>query len=156
MMMNVLPVDSPSAGLLASNPLLESISEALNAGPQATESVLFLTGAIALVLLVFLAARFFARPPGDEAESRVDYLTLAVDVLGLSESDRRDLRRLARRAHLKRPAAMLLSPANLARAAAVTREIEDGDELRRRIEQLCVRLFDTPLPDPEQPPEGAA
>jgi len=155
-MMNVLPVDPPSPGLLASNPLLESISEALNTGPQAAESLLFLSGAIALALLVFLAARFFGRVPSDEMESRVDYLTLAVDVLGLSESDRRDLRRIARRAHLKRPAAVLLSPENLARAAAVTCEIENGDELHRRIEQLCVRLFDTPLPGPEQPPEGAA
>ena len=68
-MMNVLPVDPPSPGLLASNPLLESISEALNAGPQAAESLLFLSGAIALALLVFLAARFFGRVPSDEMES---------------------------------------------------------------------------------------
>ena len=154
-MMKVLPVDPPSPGLLASNPLLESISETLNTGPQAVESLLFLSGAVALAILVFLAARFFGRAPSDEMDSRVDYLTLAVDVLGLSESDRRDLRKIARRAQLKRPAAMLLSPANLARAAAVTCEIEDGEELHRRIEQLCVRLFDTPLPGREQPPDGA-
>ena len=156
MMMNVLPIDPPIPGLLASNPLLESISKALNTGPQAAESLLFACGAVALALLVFLAARFLGRAPSDEMESRMDYLTLAVDVLGLSESDRRDLRRIARRAHLKRPAAMLLSPENLARAAAVTREIDNGEELHRRMEQLCVRLFETSLPGPEQPAEGAA
>jgi len=47
---------------------------------------------------------------------------------------------------------MLLSPANLARAAAPTFEAEGDEELRQRIEHLCVRLFDASLPDQAQLP----
>jgi hypothetical protein len=146
--MNALPIHSPGYELLAGNVLLESISRALNAGPQAKETLLFVAGAVALVLLILLSARFFGREPREEREPRVDYLTLGVDVLGLSESDRRDLRRIARRAELEYPLAMLLSPANLARAAATTFGAERDEDLRARMEQLCVRLFDSSLPAP--------
>jgi hypothetical protein len=77
-------------------------------------------------------------------------------VLGLTERDRRELQRIARQAKLEQPAAMLLSPANLAYAAAPALKTDSHGELRRRIEDLCIRLFDTPLPDadglpPRQP-----
>jgi hypothetical protein len=148
--MNVPVASLVSAGPVAGQPLLDSIRKALTAGPQTDETVAFLVGVAALVLLVVVSARCFGRPRSTGGKSRVDYLTPAVDVLGLSESDRRDLQRIARRAGLEQPVAMLLSPANLARAAAPTLAAENDDELRRRIEHLCVRLFDTPLPDPER------
>lgn len=150
--MNVVSVDPPGFELLASDALLESVSKALQSGPQATETLLFVSGAAALMLLILLLARFFSREPSQDAERRVDYLTLAVDLLGLSESDRRDLQRVASRARLKEPAAMLLSPANLAAAAAVAFATDKDKLFRRRIERLCVRLFETPLPEPGSSP----
>lgn len=150
--MNVLAFDPPGFGLLASNALLESVSKALRTGPQATETLLFVSGAAALMLLILLLARFFSHEPSQETERRVDYLTLAVDLLGLSESDRRDLQRIASRARLKEPAATLLSPANLAHAAAAALATDKDRTLRWRAEQLCVRLFEAPLPEPGPSP----
>ncbi len=133
---------------LAYNSLLESISRALSAGPERTEVLLFLCGAVGLIFLILLLARMFESESGAEVEPRTDYLTLAVDLLGLSESDRRDLQRIARAAKLTQPAALLLSPMNLARAVALAPETAHDQELRGRLEQLCLRLFDAPLLDP--------
>jgi hypothetical protein len=146
--MHTLAANAVTVGPLARAPLLESIRNALTSGPQANETMIFLVGLIAFVLLIMLAARFFSREAGPPKESQVDYLTLSVDVLGLSESDRRDLQRIAHRAGLEQPAAMLLSPANLAHAAAATLSVENDSGLRERLDRLCLRLFDVPLPPP--------
>lgn len=147
--MNFPAIDTAAAISLASSPLLESIRDALSTGPERTETVAFLVGLVAVVLLIILAARFFGRDGHRRPEPQVDYLTLAVDLLGLSESDRRDLHRIAQRAALEQPAAMLLSPTNLARAAAATLSVENDRELRARLDHICQRLFDAPLPEPE-------
>jgi hypothetical protein len=134
--------------VLADSSILESAGRALSAGPERTETLLFASAAGILILIILLLARVFAREPGEDGGPRNDYLTDAVDLLGLSESDRRDLQRIAKLADLAQPAAMLLSPMNLARAAAATPEIRNDRELRRRIERLCLSVFDAPLPDP--------
>ncbi len=135
------------SGPLGGHPLLQSIRDALNAGPQRTEIVVFIVGVVVFLLLIILAARFAGRERRPAAEPQVDCLTLAVDLLELSESDRRDLQRIAQHAGLAHPAAMLLSPANLAHAAAPLLADARDDELRQRVERLCLRLFDCPLPD---------
>jgi hypothetical protein len=132
---------------LANSSILESAGRALSAGPERTETVLFACGAALLILLILLLARLFGRDPSEELESRTDYLTLAVDLLGLSESDRRDLQRIAKNAELKQPVAMLLSPMNLAQGAASTLATENDPELRTRLERLCLWVFDAPLPE---------
>lgn len=145
--METPPIDLTNLLLLGDTSLLEAISRAISAGPQRTEVLLFLCGAGSLVVLILLLARVFGRESRAEAKHRTDYLTLAVDLLGLSESDRRDLHRIARGAKLAQPAAMLLSPMNLAHAIALAPPKIAGDqELRGRLEDLCLRLFDTPLP----------
>ena len=150
--MNAPLIDATSLPPLAGSDLLESISRALSAGPERAEVLLFLYGAVGLIALILLLARIFGSESGAEVEPQTDYLTLAVDLLGLSESDRRDLQRIARAAKLTQPAALLLSPMNLARAVALTPETAHDQELRRRLEQLCLRLFDAPLPDPGHSP----
>lgn len=132
------------------NPLLESIRRALTEGPQTTETVVFVVSMVTFALLIIVAGRLFAHDRGPAVEPQVDYLTLAVDVLGLSESDRLDLQKVARQAGLEQPVAMLLSPANLARAAAAALAVETRGELRQQLERLCLRLFEVPLPDPER------
>ena len=122
-----------------------SIRDALTSGPQRAEVLWLLAGALAVLLLIVLSARFLNRDR-NQSTPTVDYLTLAVDVLGLSESDRRLLKGLARAADLPQPVAMLLSPANLAAAVEHVDESPEGDKLRAGAESLCRRLFGTPLP----------
>ncbi|MFQ5804987.1 MAG: hypothetical protein ACE5I3_00905 [Phycisphaerae bacterium] len=141
-----------SVGPLGGQPPLEAIRNALTAGPQTTETMVLLAGLVAVLLLIVLCARYFDPERRAVAEPQPDYLAGAVEVLGLSERDRRDLQRIARQAGLEQPVAMLLSPANLAHAAGPTLNTENDGELRRRIEHLCARLFDVPLPDPERLP----
>jgi len=149
--MNSLAQGTLLSGPLAVHPLLDSIRDTLTSGPKNAESVAFIVGVVAFVLLVVVAARVFGRERGAAAQHQVDYLTIAVDVLGLSESERRDLQKIARRAGLQQPVAMLLSPANLAQAAAAA-EIEHDPHFRPWLDELCQRLFETPLPDPQEPP----
>lgn len=132
-------------GPLASDALLESIRGALRSGPRSTEVLALLAGLLAFILLLLIVWRVFNRER-PAAEPRVDYLTLAVDLLGLSESDRRDLQRIARRAGLDSPAAMLLSPENLTRAVQLALPAENDPALHERLDDLCRRLFDVPLP----------
>ena len=154
--MNLAATIAALNGPLGGHPLLKSIRDTLTAGPQRAETVGFLIGLAASLLLIIVLAHFFGRERRATAVPRVDYLTLAVDLLGLSESDRRDLRRIARQAGLEQPAAMLLSPANLAHAATPLLRAANDGKLRRRIEQLSARLFDAPLPTAERlPPKPA-
>ena len=127
---------------------MDSIRDALSSGPDTNETIVFLVGLAAFFLLIHVAARCFARERHTRDEPQVNYLTLAVDLLGLSERDRRDLETIARLAGLEQPAAVLLSPATLAHALSAASTADRNSQLRVRIEQLCVRLFNAPLPRP--------
>jgi hypothetical protein len=135
-------------GLLAKHPLLDSIRDALTSGPRGTETLALVLGLAGLVLVIVIAARLFGSERSRPTDTHVDYLTIAVDVLGLSEEDRRLLQQVARRAGLEQPVAMLLSPQNLAHAAAPTLAVGDDERLRERLDQLSRQLFGTPLPSP--------
>lgn len=121
---------------------LEAINEALSRSPGTLEVTLLIGAGVVFVVAIGAGAWLVAhRRP---RRPRVDYLTLAVDLLGLSEQDRRDLRRLARHAPQYEASAMLLSPQNLARALAGSAERDR--ELHKRVNQLSERLFGTGLP----------
>lgn len=140
----------PTPALLAQNPMLDSIRATLSAGPNKTEIGLFVAGALTLLLLILLAARYFGHDGQRDAAPGIDYLTAAVDVLGLGESDRRMLQKIARKTGLDQPAAMLLSPENLAHAVAPLWRDRLDDTTRLRIENLCRQVFDAPLPLPRK------
>ena len=150
-MMSGLTILASGLGILADSSILESAGRALSAGPERTETLLFASVAGILILIILLLARVFGRESGEEVGQHPDYLTVVVDLLGLSESDRRDLQRIAKSSGLGQPASMLLSPMNLARAVTATPEIRNDKELRRRMERLCLSVFDAPLPDPGRP-----
>jgi hypothetical protein len=135
-------------GLPADLPLLRSIRDALSTGPRGTEILALVLGLATLALLIVIAARFFTSERQKSTGTQVDYLTMAVDLLGLSEEDRRLLQQVAQHTGLEQPVAMLLSPQNLAHAAASALSPEDGGRLRKRLEQLSMQLFGTPLPSP--------
>lgn len=128
---------------LAQYPLFEVMRETLNRGPDETELRLVAAGALFLILLLLVAARW----RGDRRRRTpppADHLTTVVDVLGLSEQDRHDLRDVASRAALAQPVAMLVTPRNFAQAVRAAGAEKDA-ELRARLDDLAQRMFGAPL-----------
>lgn len=127
------------------NVLFDSIRSRLNSTPSTSHIVLFAAGVLALVVIILIAARHMDRkttPP------RPDLLKIAIDVLRLSESERRDVLALSTRGALAEPAAALLSPRNLATAMQASDLDPHADHaLILRLERLSERLFGEPLPE---------
>jgi hypothetical protein len=107
------------------------------------ELIAFVLGGCVLVALLALGLPYLTRRRKAKVE-RPDYLVLACRVLGLSHAERALVRRMAAKAHLSEPAAMLLSPANL--AYALERSSSGGEpDARERVDALCIKLFSRPL-----------
>ncbi len=124
--------------------LLDSFRESFAPGPAGNQLILIIGGALALIAFVWLWARYLDRDA--RARRTPDYLSRAIDLLGLSEEDRRDLRALARLARLPQPAAMLLSPENLSLAMRRGLAEQSDSRLESRLRSLAVRLFGQSLP----------
>ena len=137
--------------------LLKSIRTATNSGPSTLHLVIVIGGLFALVGLVVVSARFLGRERPRQLEPHTDYLGMALETLGLSAEEQRDIQRVAERSGRKQPAAMLLSPGNLSHALDRALAEDHDEQLQRRVERLCRKLFDVPLPDPPQtrPPAAA-
>ncbi len=140
-------------GLIAQLPFIDSAREALSSGPSRAEVFAFVLSVAALLALLGLAIWWTRRR---QRRPRIDYLTAAVDVAGLSEQDRRDLRFVAHHAELRYPASMLLTPANFSRACrqALDKTAQPA-ELRSRLDGLAGRLFGDDQP-PDAPGEPEA
>lgn len=139
--------DVPGWGLaLAEHPMLESIREAFSTGPDRNEVLALLAGLAALIGVIAIGARFFDDDRKAAEKDSAQYLAKAIELLGMSEGDRRVLLRIADKADLEQPAAMLLTPANL--ALALDRAIAAGDspEQTETVRRICVELFGCPLP----------
>jgi hypothetical protein len=134
------------ATLLGQNPFFQSLQDAVSVGPSSDEVFWFWCAAAVLAVLVGIGIRYATRRDAPRALQKTDYLTLFVDVLGLSEEDRRALARIAVAAKLEEPGVMLLSPRNLACAVAAATFDDPTHALRDQIDQLCTRMFGTPLP----------
>jgi hypothetical protein len=131
---------------LAQTDLLDSVRRAMSDNPDSGEIAAFALGVFALLLAIAVAARFLYPGHSTQKAQNADFLTLAVDLLGLSERDRRDLLRVAEMCALPYAASMLLSPANLAFAADLARQQGAQSDLLQRLSDLSIRLFDAPLP----------
>lgn len=118
---------------------LQKLREGFLARPDTVEQLKFWGWVLAFLMLVWIAVVAARRKP--KRVKRIDLLTVAVDVLGLSESDRRTLLRIADRARLSEPASMLLSPANLAHAVASARACGGVPGLDETAARLSVELF---------------
>lgn len=129
---------------------LEKLRAGFLARPSGSEQLYFWGWVLAFVAFVALAvviARLAnRRKVAMTRVKKVDYLTAAVDVLGISETDRRTLLRVAARAHLEQPASMLLSPMNMARALALAGKSGRVPNAEDTFKRLCQRLFGAPLP----------
>lgn len=127
--------------------MVSAIRDTLRTGPDGSEFVWLIGGGLMLVLVIVIAARYRRRTEQPASESEADYLTMAVDIVGLSEQQRRDLLRIAKAAEVDQPASILLTPQNLARAAQPALRTRPEAALRGRLDDLSQALFGIPLPD---------
>jgi hypothetical protein len=145
--MKPLEMCAALAGPLGLTELLESIRDALNTGPRSGEVLTVLVGAVLLIAVIALAARYLNPENRSRARQQVDIFTHAADVLRLTRQEREDVVRVAGRAAVSTPASLLLSPANLALGAERALRDAADPRLRERLNQLCVKLFGASLPD---------
>jgi hypothetical protein len=136
--------------------VLEALRQGFNRESSGYELVV-----VALVVAVFIGVLLViarrSRDGGRVEKPPTDYLTQAVDLLGMSERARRDLRTVAQRAALREPLAMLLSPENMRRAVEAAQLGPRDAELARRLEALADELFgDLPAGDGAGAPEGGS
>ena len=145
--MSVLVVHPAVAGPPGLPGPLQSIRDALLAGPRTDEILIVLAGAVLLTGVIVVCARY--RNPEDRPKGRrrVDIFRQAAELLGLNEQERADVSGVAKHAALSSPASMLLSPANLATAAEQALRRTPDPEFRQRLERLSVKLFGVPLPE---------
>jgi hypothetical protein len=125
---------------------MEALRKGFNTELASNEMLVYIVGGVALIALVLLLSQIIGQRKRPKPAPRRDYLAEAVKVLGLSREERSDLLELAARARLPQPAAMLLSPANL--AFALSRAPTDGPAgpLRNRLDTLARKLFGEGLP----------
>lgn len=122
---------------------LDGLREYVSTSYDPTSAMIFWSLIAAFFIAVAVVARHFTRRDTQVEKPRVDYLVLAIDLLGLTEDDRRDLQGVAREAGVREPAALLLSPRALAQAISTA----PADRNRAaRLDDLCRRLFGEPLP----------
>lgn len=144
-------------GLLASNPSAVLDQEGRlramrrgfdNDGHDLTALIALLFVVVALIGLVVISiqiARARRRGRVGRGHEQGRLLPRALEALRLTRREARDVRQVAAAARLEHPAAMLLSPANLARAVAQALRERDDAALRQRMEALALKLFQTPL-----------
>ena len=125
---------------------LHAMQEGVRSEPTLSPFLWLAGGVLVVALLLLAARRFFDQERSANQDAQVDYLAVAADTLGLSAADRRVLSQLAERSHAVEPAAMLLTPRNL--AAALERATSDArdPDLRAQIDGICQRLFGIELP----------
>jgi hypothetical protein len=140
-------------GLLAQIDRPEALED-LRRGFQQECSNTHLAVVMAIVALLCAGAvaiwLFRRQPPTDIAP--VTHLAKGARVLGLEQEELDDLRTVAGRASVPHPAAMLLSPANLAKAARAAKDAKADPALQERLDRLAQRLYGRSLADCEPPP----
>jgi len=134
--------------LVAETEFLDSVRRALSDSPDTADVAFFVVGAVLVLLAIGIAARFLHPARRFRRSADTDFLTLAVDLLDLSERDRRDLLRVAELSAAPNPGAMLLTPANLAYVVDLARARGAEPDLLDRLDHLGRRLFDAPVPLP--------
>jgi hypothetical protein len=134
---------------------LERLGSGFKGEAANNELFVFVVGAVVVLVVLLLALHYLTRKRESKAKARPDYLAAATRILGLTREERANLARLAARARWAHPAAMLLSPANLAHACHKGMPAAGDAELYRRVDALCRKLFDQPLPEATASPNEA-
>jgi hypothetical protein len=132
--------------LVGQDEILRGMRTGLQAKSDPWAWLYLVFAAIGVILLLALAKRFLQRRTEPPVIPQRDFLAEAIAELDLSTQERQDLERVALRARLEQPAAMLFSPANLAHALkrAFTESMDSA--LEQRLSRLALKLFGEPLP----------
>lgn len=130
---------------------LEDFSRGFSGQAAESNVAAIIFAACALCALVWLVDRLYRTRQRHPRTRSVDYLAYSARLLALGRRDLRDLRTVAVRARLSQPAALLLSPGNLAYAIHEAARAHDDPHLRERLNLLCVKLFDAELPPDSNP-----
>ncbi len=125
---------------------IDAIRNAFTAGPNRTDTTVLLLVVGGLIVATTVAFALSRRRERSVAPDTPDYLTTVVDLLNLSEQERRDLRAVVQGAAPSSPPSILLSPQNLASAIARCESPGLAGETIVRLNALCQRLFEQPLP----------
>jgi hypothetical protein len=129
---------------------LKALGSRLNQPTDITEILWFLVAIVALVAFLMVLRKVFVPAEAKPQSRGPDLFDRAIRQIELSRDDRELLTHVARQARLSDPAAILLSPANLAYAIERMPGEPDGQVLRRRLNSVCLRLFERPLPTNRQ------
>ncbi len=153
--MSVLIWYSAALVVLADGDTLEALGRGLRDGPSGRSLLMFGLAAIALIAVFIVIIRYSSREPRSAVENEVDILVELLDLLELAPADREDVEFVvAHQGDACAPAVLLLSPRNFALAVQQACQDAPDDGRRSRLDVLCTRLFDEPLPDCA--PESAA
>lgn len=141
-----LPLFLAQAGDAAKNEaFFRSLRNAVTNTYDPTQALLFWSCVVLVMVIIGVIARHCTRKETQIDTPKTDYLSLAVDFLGLTEDDRRDVARLATAAGVDEPLAILLSPQSLAKAVDSV-EPQERAAIRKRVDLLLQKLFDQRLP----------
>ncbi|MGD8452668.1 MAG: hypothetical protein PVJ57_12690 [Phycisphaerae bacterium] len=127
--------------------VLQGLRSGLTEKSNNNDLILALAAVAALSILLLVLRRFLGRHGRPAAAPpAVDALGVVMKILDLPRAAQDDLRRLATYCRLSEPAAMLLSPVNLARAYERGFAKLGDPDLRHRLDALCQQTFGQPLP----------
>lgn len=139
---------SAASLVLAEDDIFEALGRGLRDGPSGRSLLMFVLFAAALIAVFIVIIRYSSRKPHAATEHEVDIHGKLLDLLDLEPIERKDLDFVA--AHLGdgcAPAALLLSPRNFALGVQQASPDAPDDARRSRLDQLCKKLFDEPMPD---------
>lgn len=109
-----------------------------------TRAVSYILLAVALIGMLAISVQVYRRL--SERPSASNFFRRALRALALRPAVERDLWRVAQRAQLAHPLAMLLSPANLAAAHQQAQAARPDPALAERIGGISQQIFGRPLP----------
>ncbi|MBI5863990.1 MAG: hypothetical protein HZB38_05700 [Planctomycetes bacterium] len=137
-MMDLLLAQASSSD--KSKAFFEGLRNAVSNTYSPSSALLFWGAALIFIIFIALIARHATRRERQAIPEKPNYLTRAVDLLGLSEEDRRNLTTLAAAANLSEPASMLVTPLNFAHAVAAL-DATRRKQLAAPLTELSCKLF---------------
>ncbi len=146
--MSLLCSYSAALVVLAEGDTFEALGRGLRDGPSGRSLLMFGLAASALIAVFIVIIRISSRKPRPAVDDEVDIRAKLLDRLKLAPAERKDLDFVtARLGDAFAPAALLLSPRNFALGVQQASPGVSDDARRSRLDELCRKLFDEPMPD---------
>ena len=146
--MNLLCSCSAALVVLAQDDTFEALGRGLRDGPSGRSLLMFGVAAAMLIAVFIVITRYSSRKPRSAVDDEVDVRAKLLDLLELGPAEREDLDFVtANLGEAFAPAAVLLSPRNFALGVQQAGPGASDDARRSRLNELCLKLFDEPIPD---------